>query len=112
MDPKLMSGTVEMLVLEVVNPAPAYGYHITQQVLERSGGQIEMKEGSLYPALHRMERRGLLTAYWVETEESRRRKYYRITAQGEAALAEKRAEWHRFTTGVNGVLGANAHGLA
>ena len=112
MDTKLMSGTVEMLVLEVANPAPGYGYRITQEVLERSGGHIEMKEGSLYPALHRMERKGLLTSYWVETEEGRRRKYYQITAKGQKALEEKRAEWRRFALGVNGVLGASADALA
>lgn len=112
MDAKLVSGTVEMLILEVASPAPTYGYHIAQAVLERSSGVFELKEGSLYPALHRLERSGLLSAHWVEPEEGRRRKYYTVTAQGKKALAAKRAEWERFTAGVNGVLGVRADGLA
>ena len=105
MDSKLMTGAVEMLILQVVMPEATYGYQITQQVLEGSKGYFELKEGSLYPALHRMERSGLLEAYWVETESSRRRKYYRITPAGKQALESKRAEWEKFSVGVNGVLG-------
>lgn len=112
MDPKLLSGTVEMLILQVVQPDPVYGYRIVQEVLARSGGVFELKEGSLYPALHRLERNGFLSSYWVETEDGRRRKYYRITLEGKAALAAKRDEWRQFSMGVDGVLGASSHGLA
>ena len=112
MDSRLLSGTVEMLILQVVTPEATYGYRITQEVLKHSGGCFELKEGSLYPALHRMERNGLLSSHWVQTEEGRRRKYYRITAKGKKALESKRAEWRSFTTGVDGVLGAQADGLA
>jgi PadR family transcriptional regulator, regulatory protein PadR len=112
MDSKLIAGTVEMLILQVLCPAESYGYQITQDVLARSQGYFELKEGSLYPALHRMERQDLLESYWVDADSGRRRKYYRITAAGKKVLDEKLEEWHRFAMGVNGVLGAQAHGVA
>ena len=104
MDTKLISGTVEMMILEVIGGEKSYGYEITQRVLERSGKQLELKEGSLYPALHRLERQKLLTASWSE-HEGRRRKYYRLTAKGRKTLAAKRTEWQSFASSVNSVLG-------
>jgi PadR family transcriptional regulator, regulatory protein PadR len=112
MDSKLLSGAVDLLILHVLHAEPTYGYAITQDVLQRSKGYFELKEGSLYPALHRMERSGLLEAFWETKDSGRRRKYYRITADGEKALEAKRSEWDKFTAGVTGVLGAHAHGMA
>ena len=112
MDPKLISGTVEMMILQVLIAEPTYGYKITQEVLERSKGAFQLKEGSLYPALHRMEGDGMLTSYWVETESGRRRKYYRITAAGKEALAAKVADWKGFSASVNAVLGGSTYALA
>lgn len=111
MDSRLLWGAVDMLILDVISRGPAYGYLIAQTVLEQSAGYFELKEGSLYPALHRLERQALLDSYWVDTEDGRRRKYYRLTAAGAKILAERRAEWQRFAAGVQGVLGANL-GLA
>jgi PadR family transcriptional regulator, regulatory protein PadR len=111
MDPKLLSGTVDMLILQVTLPDATYGYSITQEVLKRSEGYFQLKEGSLYPALHRLEREGLLKADWEQADTGRRRKYYSITAKGKKALEARRAEWEEFTVGVNGVLGVPAHGL-
>lgn len=105
MDARLLPGTLEMLVLDIVSSGPAYGYHISQTVLDRSRGYFDLKEGSLYPALHRLERRKLLSSYWVDTEEGRRRKYYKLTAFGQRELAAKRDEWDRFSSAVQGVLG-------
>ncbi len=110
MDSKLLSGTVELLILEVISTGPTYGYEIAQEVISRSNGYFELTEGSLYPALHRMERQKLLAAQWQEAE-GRRRKYYRLTAAGKRTLAEKKAEWARFAKGVDGVLGLT-YGLA
>ena len=104
MDPKLFPGAVELLLLEVLSEGPSYGYQITQTVLSRSGGRFEMKEGSLYPALHKLERDGLLAAAWQEAE-GRRRKYYRLTAAGRKALAAKKSAWRQFAEGLEGVLG-------
>ncbi len=104
MDSRLLWGTVEMLILEVVSAGQTYGYEITQQVFGLSDGYFELKEGSLYPALHRLERQKLLSSYWSEID-GRRRKYYKLTAAGRRALGAKRDEWLQFAAGVNGVLG-------
>ena len=112
METKLISGTLEMMVLEIVSTSPSYGYQITQTVLERSEGYFELKEGSLYPALYRMEREKMLSAYWVNSEEGRRRKYYKLTAKGKKVLATRRQEWKAFAAGVNGVLGEASRAMA
>ncbi len=106
MDPKLFPGAVELLVLEVLSDGPSYGYEVTQTVLSRSGGRFELKEGSLYPALHKLEREKFLTAFWQEAE-GRRRKYYRLTAAGRKALNARKTAWRRFAEGLEGVLGAH-----
>jgi transcriptional regulator len=104
MDTRLLTGAVEMLILDVVSHGPSYGYEITQTVLSRSAGEFELKEGSLYPALHRLERQKLLDSYWTEAD-GRRRKYYKLTTAGRKALAARRDEWRAFSGAVNGVLG-------
>jgi len=110
MDSRLLWGIVEMLMLDVLSRGPNYGYEISQQVAAQSAGYFDLKEGSLYPALHRLERQGLLAAEWSEAD-GRRRKYYKLTPDGQKAHAEKTAEWSRFVAGVSGVLGG-AHGVA
>ncbi len=110
MDSKLLTGAVEMLVLEVISEGPTYGYQIVQTVLGRSRGYFELKEGSLYPALHRLERQKLLSSSWREAD-GRRRKYYRLTSTGNRTLEARKREWQAFAAGVNGVLGG-ADGLA
>ncbi len=104
MEIRLVSGTVEMLVMEVLSAGASYGYQIGQTVLERSQSLFELKEGSLYPALHKLEREGVLESYWTE-HDGRRRKYYRLTANGLKDLERRRAEWQALARGVNGVLG-------
>ncbi len=104
MDTRLLAGTLELMMLDVLAQGPSYGYEIVQTVLGRSAGQLELKEGSLYPALHRLERQKLLEAYWTE-HEGRRRKYYKLTTSGRKTLAARRLEWQSFSAGVNGVLG-------
>ncbi len=110
MDSRLLWGTVEMLILEVVSAGQTYGYEITQQVFGLSDGYFELKEGSLYPALHRMEREKMLSSSWQEAE-GRRRKYYRLTPAGKKQLAAKRDQWEQFSLSVNRVLGGQ-HGVA
>lgn len=105
MDARLLWGTLEMLILDVVSHGPTYGYAISQTVLDRSSGYFDLKEGSLYPALHRLERRKLLGSSWTETDDGRRRKYYKLTPAGRRALEERRREWDKFTGAVKGVLG-------
>lgn len=104
MQSSFLNGTVELLLMAVIADGPNYGYEITQAVLARSGGRFDLKEGSLYPALHRLEREKLLESYWTEND-GRRRKYYRVTALGRKTLAARRVEWQTFAEGVRGVLG-------
>ncbi len=111
MDSLLPGSALEMLVLEVISQGPSYGYEIAQTVAGRSSGTFEMKEGSLYPALHRLERGKLLKSLWREAD-GRRRKYYELTDAGRAELASRKQSWLRFAAGINGVLGSNQSGLA
>ena len=106
MDSRLLWGTVDMLILDVISRGPNYGYQIAQLVTAQSKRTFDLKEGSLYPALHRLERRKLLSSYWVEPDGGRRRKFYKISAAGRKRLAEMRDNWAAFTDGVAGVLGA------
>jgi PadR family transcriptional regulator PadR len=106
MDSHFPGSAVEMLILEVIAHGPTYGYQITQTVAERSQGYFELKEGSLYPALHRMERQKLLRASWSEGD-GRRRKYYELTDAGRADLAARKRSWQSFAAGVSGVLGTS-----
>lgn len=99
-----------MLILEVISKGPSYGYEIVQTVNQKSDGYFDLKEGSLYPALHRIERQGLLDSFWQEAD-GRRRKYYKINVAGRKALKAHRKDWGIFSSHVNGVLGVN-HGSA
>jgi len=85
MDSRLLWGAVETLILEVVGQGPTYGYEIAQTVTSRSKGYFELKEGSLYPALHRLEQQKLITSSWQEVD-GRRRKYYKLSFAGQRAL--------------------------
>ncbi|HMN95125.1 MAG TPA: PadR family transcriptional regulator [Phycisphaerales bacterium] len=104
MDTRLLTGTIEMLVLDVLARGESYGYAIAQTVLARSTGRFDLNEGSLYPALHRLERQELIAARWDEASGGRPRKYYRLTPAGRAALEAKREEWNRFSAAVDSVL--------
>ncbi len=108
MDSRMLWGTLDMMILDVIAGGPSYGYQIAQTVMSQSEGCFELKEGSLYPALHRLERQHLLASYWTEGGQSpggRRRKYYTLTPEGRVALKAKREEWSRFAAGISGVLG-------
>ncbi|HTN03236.1 MAG TPA: helix-turn-helix transcriptional regulator [Planctomycetaceae bacterium] len=105
MDSRFLWGMVETLILEVVSRGPSYGYEIVQRVFSQSGGYFDLKEGSLYPALHRLEQQKLLTSFWKEVD-GRRRKYYELSAAGKKALSARRVEWKAFSRGVEGILDA------
>jgi PadR family transcriptional regulator, regulatory protein PadR len=89
----LIAASSTPIVLAILAEADSYGYAILQRVRELSGGQMAWTDGMLYPVLHRLERLGHVEARWVVAESGRRRKYYRITSQGEAQLAEERRQW-------------------
>jgi PadR family transcriptional regulator, regulatory protein PadR len=103
-DSELLRGTLASLVLAVVEPGARYGYEIAKQIRERTDGLLHLKEGSLYPALHAMERDGLLTAEWRAQEGGPNRKYYVLTRAGKKALQADRARWERFRKAVDTVL--------
>jgi transcriptional regulator len=103
MESRLLVGMLDVLILEVISGGPTYGYAISESVADRSRGSLEIKEGSLYPALHRLERAKYLSAFWKDAE-GRSRKYYRITPAGAKHLAARKREWAAFSAGVNGVL--------
>ncbi len=107
LDPRLLTGTLDLLILDVLSRGESYGYQIAQTVLAQSGDRFELKEGSLYPALHRLERQKWLKPTWRDTAEGRRRKYYKLTPKGQAALDAKREEWSQFASAVNSVLGSS-----
>jgi PadR family transcriptional regulator len=111
MDSQFLGSAVEMLILEVAGQGPTYGYELAQTVGQRSNGYFELKEGSLYPALHRLERQKLLKSSWRQAD-GRRRKYYELTESGRADLASRKKSWLSFTAGVNGVMGTNRIGLS
>lgn len=83
------------IILSILSQGDSYGYAIGQQALELSAGEMEWADGMLYPILHRMEKRGLIEAYWGTAESGRKRKYYRVRKAGRDELATLRAHWHK-----------------
>jgi PadR family transcriptional regulator PadR len=100
---QLLKGTTPMLVLTVIADGELYGYEIAQKVRELSGGAFAPSEGSLYPALHRLELDGALEASWRDGDRGPRRRYYRLTKKGQGLLSEATAEWTRFVRAVSAV---------
>lgn len=89
----LVSASLQPIVLTILSRGEAYGYEIMQDALDLSGGQLRWTAGTLYPLMHRLETKGLVTSIWRPSEEGPRRKYYRITAAGEKALQADKQEW-------------------
>jgi len=91
----LPQGTLDLLILKVIAIGPVHGYAIAQRLEQVSRGVVQVPEGSLYPALHRLENRGLLAADWKETETGREAKFYRLTRKGLKQLEAETADWQR-----------------
>ena len=106
---QIRKGSTNTLILSLLSEEPMYGYQITQELKRRSEGYFEMKEGLLYPALHKMEQEGLLRSEWRSVAGSRRRKYYFITDKGRKVLANSVAEWTTFTRKLMQVIGGHDH---
>jgi transcriptional regulator len=98
-----LKGHLDGLILATLADGPAHGYAIAQAIRERSEGAFDLPEGTLYPALHRLERAGLLASVW-STEAGRRRRTYRLTRSGGRALSECRKEWRLFARAVGAVM--------
>jgi PadR family transcriptional regulator PadR len=90
---ELVQGTLDMLILGTLQWGPQHGHGIGQALLRRSENALQIEHGSLYPALHRLERAGWLTSEWKQSEENRRAKYYRLTAAGKRQLSKERSTW-------------------
>ena len=99
----LIAASSTPLVLAILAEADSYGYAILQRVRELSGGRMAWTDGMLYPVLHRLERLGHVEARWEVAESGRRRKYYRITSQGRAQLAEERRQWQAVDATLRGI---------
>lgn len=100
----LLQGTLDMLILKVVAPGPLHGYAIAQRINEVSRALVQVPQGSLYPALHRLENRGFLSAEWKQTESGREARVYRLTRKGRAHLDEEIADWRRLSEAIGLVL--------
>jgi transcriptional regulator len=100
----LPQGTLDLLILKVAALGPVHGYAIAQRLQQVSRDVVQVPQGSLYPALHRLENRGLLTADWKETETGREAKFYRLTRKGRTRLEAEAASWQRLTEAVGLIL--------
>jgi PadR family transcriptional regulator len=102
--PDSLQGSLELLILKTVESGPNHGFGIALHIQTASEGLLRVEEGSLYPALHRLRKQGLLKAEWKLTDNLRRARYYRITAAGQRRLAEAQDSWSSLAKGVNRVL--------
>jgi len=100
----LMKTSIDSLLLQVISLKPMYGYQIVKELESRSEGYFKFKEGTLYPALHRLETAGLINGYWEDIDGGRRRRYYKIMEKGLATLEEKRFQWQDYMAAVNRVI--------
>jgi PadR family transcriptional regulator, regulatory protein PadR len=100
----LPQGTLDLLILKIVALGPVHGYAIAQRLEQVSRGVVQVPQGSLYPALHRLENRGLLAADWEETESGREAKFYRLTRRGKTQLETEAASWQRLIEAIGLVL--------
>lgn len=100
----LLQGTLDMLILKVVALGPVHGYAIAQRLQQMSHDVLQVQQGSLYPALHRLEKRRWLRAEWAATDTGREARFYTLTPQGRKHLGEQRANWDRLSVAISGIL--------
>jgi PadR family transcriptional regulator, regulatory protein PadR len=104
--PDVLQGTLDLLILKALSLEPMHGWAVSQRIGQISENSLQVNQGSLYPALHRLEYRGWITATWGASENNRKAKFYRLTATGRKQLAVELEQWRRFATGVELVLAA------
>jgi PadR family transcriptional regulator PadR len=100
----VLRGTLDLLILRTLAVGPQHGWGISSRIQQVSAEALQVGQGSLYPALQRLEQRGLIASEWQRTEENRRARYYRLTAAGELALGDETASWRRYVEAVELVL--------
>jgi len=101
---ELLKGNTDSLLLRLISYQPMYGYQIIKELEERSNGYFLFKEGTLYPALHRIEKNGLIEGKWLKLPSGLERRYYSITRKGQKTLAERLAIWQNFSTAVDLIM--------
>ena len=101
---ELVKGSIDSLLLCLIGQRPMYGYQIIKELEDKSQGYFRYKEGTLYPALHRLEKAGLLAGKWEATSGGRQRRYYHITRKGSSILAERRVQWLDFLSAMNMII--------
>ena len=101
---ELLQGTLDMLILKAVSLGPLHGYGVLLRIQQISGDELVIQQGSLYPALYRLEHQGAITSEWGESENNRRAKYYRLTALGRRELEREAAEWSRVAAAVTRIM--------
>lgn len=104
---ELVKGSTSLLILQLLSERDMYGYELVKEMDRRSGHSLQMKEGTLYPALHKLEKQAYIECYWQNQEKGPARKYYRITAEGKEILEERTSEWHRYVAVMNNMMGRN-----
>jgi transcriptional regulator len=103
---ELLQGTLDLLILKAVSLGPLHGYGVLLRIQQISNDALQIQQGSLYPALYRLEHQGLIASQWGESENRRKAKYYRLTAAGRRRLQEEVAYWKRFSEAIGVVLAA------
>ena len=103
---ELLQGTLDMLILKAVEEEPVHGFGISVRLRRLSREVLQVEQGSLYPALYRLEEQGLITSEWGVSENNRKAKYYALTAAGRKQLKQEAASWDRVSTAINLVLGS------
>ena len=101
---EVLQGTLDMLILKVVALGPIHGYGISQRIRQISKDVLQVQQGSLYPALHRLEKRGWLQSAWRESENGRQAKFYKLSARGRKQLSEEQQTWERLTGAIALIL--------
>jgi transcriptional regulator len=103
---ELLQGTLDLLILKAVSLGPLHGYGVLLRIQQISGGRLQIQQGSLYPALYRLEHQGLIESEWGESENKRKAKYYRLTAAGRRRFKEETAYWQRLSEAIGLALDA------
>ena len=101
---ELLQGTLDLLILQTLQWGPQHGYAISQSIHGRSGDVLQVETGSLYPALHRLEKQGWVSSQWKQTEANQRAKFYRLTAAGKKQLLSEQARWKQIVEAVAGIM--------
>ena len=104
MEGEMLKGHLDMIVLATLSSGPAHGYAVIEEIRRRTGKAFDLPEGTIYPALHRLQHAGLLSSRWVTAESGRRRRVYALTRSGTRALADRRAVWRQFSDAIQALL--------